>query len=183
MNIDDAINDLCICSGPIPVGITYITEPDHHKEGNPFYVDMKWKIEKIADMNGFCGAVYQNSVNNQLAREGEITDFHSKPMWKGKGMHLNKFLIQHVDKGTKYLKILPKTVEDEEEVYKIKRKELFRFKTNGLPLNMEQLKKLVEFEVEKKLPENQGTKKPVFWRVIELKNIQQMRFNGKIYVR
>jgi len=52
--------------GTMAVSVDAVTVPDMRKTGNPYYGN----IEKLCTMNGLIGFDYENSVNNQAAREG-----------------------------------------------------------------------------------------------------------------
>lgn len=172
MSLAKAIQSLQQLGHSTIVNVAYVTEPDHRKTGNPYYDSETklWKIEKVGVMNGLVGVDYQNSVNNQLGREDKPKDFLSGPIWHGKGEHVDKFLVRHIDKGTLYLKVLPSGTA----------KVQYRFVSTKEPLNESELQLLEVFAQKKSVPD-QGTDKPVFWNLIQLNNLIQMTFNHQTF--
>jgi hypothetical protein len=126
------------------------------------------------------GVSYESSVNNQRAREESETDFEAFPLWGGKGVHLNKFLAVHPDKGTKYLKIMPTAIAHENE-FAVRAKTMFRYVGTKTALSDIELSILKQFEPAKSVSSRQETEKPVFWQTIQLDNILQLRFGGECY--
>jgi len=84
---------------PQPVSLQYITKPKLNKMGK----DLFGTIIKIANVGGIIGYNYENSVNNQLEREGKERGFLSKPLWNGKGIRISSALSKHNEKKTYYL--------------------------------------------------------------------------------
>lgn len=59
------------------------------------------KVYKLSRVNGIVNFVYENSVNNQLRREGKEFAFTAKPRkW---GVHVSPSIIEH--KGKFYLQV------------------------------------------------------------------------------
>lgn len=85
--------------GAQPVSIQYITEPKLTSEGKKIF----GSVTKLANVGGMVGYCYENSVNNELEREGKVRDFLSQPLWNGKGKRINLALSTHIEKNTYYL--------------------------------------------------------------------------------
>jgi hypothetical protein len=181
MKIDVALNHL-IAGRVTPIGITYKVEPRHRKTDNPFYDKplKSWKIYKVGELSGFTGGQYGSIVNNQRVREGVEENFEPLPLWNGKGIHLNNFLAKHSETGKLYLKVMPRTVEVENE-FTVKAKCQYRWIHNGEPLSNTDLATLATFEPVKSVSSRQETEKPVFWMTISVENIFSMRFGGNNY--
>lgn len=69
-----------------------------NKTDNPFH----GRVEKISDINGMIGFKFQNSVNAQLARDGEDADFVAGPRKWGERREGTP-LVEH--KGAFYLEV------------------------------------------------------------------------------
>ena len=85
--------------GAQPVSIQYITEPKLTSEGKKLF----GSVTKLANVGGMVGYCYENSVNNELEREGKERAFLSQPLWNGKGKRINLALSTHIEKNTYYL--------------------------------------------------------------------------------
>lgn len=85
--------------GAQPVSLQYVTDPDMNAANKRLFPFLK----KIANVGGMIGYVYQNSVNNELARENKESDFLAQPLWNGKGKRISTALSTHIEKGTFYL--------------------------------------------------------------------------------
>lgn len=80
------------------VGIDLITDPtdDMRKKDNPYLGSTKHY-----SVSGILGYNYENSVNNQLEREGKVADFSVEGRrW---GTRINRFLVEH--KGQFYITV------------------------------------------------------------------------------
>jgi hypothetical protein len=174
MSLTQAVRELQTTKGAMAVQLAYVTLPTHRKRGNPFYdeVNKQWKIEKVGQFNGLTGVSYQNSVNNQRAREDNQDDFHSAPIWKGKGQHVDNFLVRHVDTNRQYLKVLPTAGTIKAQ---------YRWVDSKEPLNDAENNLLSCFEVDHDVSARQETDKPVYWNLIALENLIQLTFNHKTY--
>ena len=78
--------------GAQPVSLQYITDPDMNAANKRLFPFLK----KIANVGGMIGYVYQNSVNNELARENKEADFLAQPLWNGKGKRISTALSTHI---------------------------------------------------------------------------------------
>jgi hypothetical protein len=180
--VDYAVNLLVQANKSTPIGISYLIEPDHRKTDNPFYDKLakRWTIEKVGEMSGMTGISYESAVNNQRVREDGEPDFEAFPLWKDKGIHLNKFLAYHPEKKRTYIKIMPKAIAYENG-FATAAKVQYRHNTNKLPLTQSELEALLMFAPAKSVSDRQETVKPVFWQTIGLDSILQMRFAGECY--
>jgi len=80
--------------GAQPVSIQYVTSPKLNAQGKAKFGE----VTKIANVGGMVGYCYENSVNNQLEREGKEKEFISQSLWNGKGKRLSLALSTHVEK-------------------------------------------------------------------------------------
>jgi hypothetical protein len=77
------------------------TTPRMRKTNNPYF----GKVKKVAHVGGLIGTNYENSVNNQLNREGKDANFTAKPRKWGVRDSEHRFIIHH--KGEVYLSVKP----------------------------------------------------------------------------
>jgi hypothetical protein len=182
MSIEKGIEELVALNKPTPIGISYLVEPRLLKDGNPYWdAKIGWSLEKLGDLVGFTGGSYESSVNNQRLREQSKSDFESKPLWNGKGEHVNKFLVRHKETGKLYLKVMPATQKLDDDLYTVRSTVQYRHK-NHKPVSMKELEQILTFEKERSVAE-QGTQKPIYWNTIMVDNILQLRFNKKVFTR
>ena len=149
--------------GAQPVSIQYVTSPKLTKEGKNTF----GAITKIANIGAMIGYKYENSVNNQREREGELKDFLSQPLWKGKGKRLSTALSTHVDKGTFYLTY--------------KKQQTFRSFHFDSALNFIPTSMLRPFFPTYDAGKYQGVDKPVYHREISVNNVRKLKVRGVTY--
>lgn len=144
-----------------PVSIDIVTDPRMTKTNNPYLGTMKHNT-----INGLIGFNYTNSVNNQLAREGQDKDFEAQPRKWG------------VRKG----KLVYHTKDNEEKIYiEVK------VQSSGEPVFMfndnEISKSLIEHYLPKhKKPATQeGIDKEIIVRDVSFDSIKAIRVDGKEY--
>ena len=127
-------------------------------------------LKKIANVGGFVGYVYQNSVNNQLEREGKERDFLAQSLWNGKGKRISTALSTHTEKGTFYLTFKHQTT------YRS-----FFIDGSNVVYSYGEIKPYLKPFVP---PTNQGVSedKVIFHREISLTNIKRFKFRGTTYV-
>lgn len=150
--------------GAQPVSIQYVTAPSLIKEGKEKFGE----VTKIANIGAMVGYEYQNSVNNQREREGELRDFMAQPLWKGKGKRLSTALSTHEEKGTFYLTY--------------KKQQTFKAFHFDSVLNFIPLAVLKPYFKPYYAPKNQGVEKPVYHRELLLDNVRKLKFRKTTYV-
>ena len=149
--------------GAQPVSIQYVTEPKLNKDGKNRF----GSVTKIANVGGMVGYVYENSVNNQLEREGKEKDFIAQPLWNGKGKRINTALSTHIEKGTFYL------------TYKAQKTfKSFHFDT---ALNLIPIALLKPYFPQSNPAKYQGTEKAVYHREIAIDNIRRFKMKRTTY--
>jgi hypothetical protein len=154
--------------GAQPVSVQYVVEPDFlNKECKENYAN----VRKFAHVGGMVGYVYQNSVNNQLEREGKEREFISKPLWNGAGQRINTALSTHKVKGTFYMTFKPHTT------YRSMYFDLVDFVAYSNKFMRDFLKPF-------KAPTNQGVEegKEIFHREISLENITKLKLKKVTYI-
>jgi len=147
--------------GAQPVSIQYITTPKLTAQGKAKF----GTVTKIANVGGMVGYIYENSVNNQLEREGKERNFSSKPLWNGKGQRINHALSKHIEKGTYYL------------TYKAQQTfKSFHFDSalNFIPNDL--IKQYLPASDPSKY---QGTETPIYHREIAIENIRRFKYRGQ----
>lgn len=149
--------------GAQPVSIQYVTSPKLTKEGKAKFGE----IVKIANIGAMVGYKYENSVNNQREREGELADFMSKPLWNGKGKRLSTALSMHVEKGTHYLTY--------------KKQQTFRSFHFDTALNFLPIALLRPFFPKSDPSKYQGIDKPVYHREINIDNVRKLKVRKTTY--
>jgi len=87
------------------------------KEPNPYLVGGESSIDHLSERVVVCGADYGGMVNRVWATlQGEvIPTFEVEALWKGAGIHLNRYVAQHVGKGTLYLCLYYATIRGDHE--------------------------------------------------------------------
>lgn len=123
-------------------------------------------VERECLRNGIIGVNYESAVNNQRQREGHEEEFKAQLLWKGKGRHVGKYLIEHVDTLKRYIAFMAKI-------------------TKGVPVIVGDKwyadgKEITKEELEEFLPDikenlTQETEKQIAWRTIELDNILEVK--------
>jgi hypothetical protein len=149
--------------GAQPVSIQYVTSPKLTKEGKVAF----GAVTKIANIGAMVGYKYENSVNNQREREGEMKDFMAQPLWKGKGKRISTALSTHVDKGTFYLTY--------------KKQQTFRSFHFDTALNFIPAAMLKPFFPAYDAGKSQGVDKPVYHREISVTNVRKLKVRGTTY--
>jgi hypothetical protein len=122
-------------------------------------------VYKVARVNGMIGFRYENSVNNQLDREGKEADFVAKPRkW---GTHIEGTpLVEH--KGNYYLELKVENSLD------------YRYESiAGIELDKDEINK--QLPPKKSYP-NQGTDKAIILRDYKVENILSMTYRGHCYL-
>ncbi len=154
--------------GAQPVSVQYLVVPDWAKNE---YKDTYTNVRKFAHVGGMIGYVYQNSVNNQLEREGKEREFISKPLWNGAGLRINSVLSTHKAKGTFYMTFKQQTT------YRSLYFDLVDFVAYSNKFMRNFLKPF-------KAPTNQGVVegKEIFHREISLENITKLKMRKVTYV-
>ena len=150
--------------GAQPVSLQYETEPKLTPEGK-----LKFgSVIKLANVGGMVGYNYENSVNNQLEREGKERDFMSQPLWNGAGKRISTALSMHVGKGTFYL------------TYKAQ--QTFRALYLDSALNLIPSAIIKQYFPKSDPAKYQGTEKAVYHREISIDNVKRLKFQGTTYV-
>jgi hypothetical protein len=150
--------------GAQPVSIQYVTEPKLTAEGKAKF----GAITKIANVGGMVGYVYENSVNNQLEREGKEREFVAQPLWKGKGKRLSLALSTHIEKGTFYL------------TYKAQ--QTFRSFHFDSALNFIPNAIIKQFFPASDPAKYQGTETAIYHREIAIENVKRLKMRKVTYV-
>jgi hypothetical protein len=149
--------------GTQPASIQYVTTPKLNKEGRLKFGD----VTKIAAIGGLLGYDYERSVNAQLIREHKTPDFKVKPLWNGKGIHVNTVLIQHIETQKYYIS------------YKYQQ----TFKSYHFDTNMNYLQ---HAHVKPYFPISdtgsyQGLNEAVYNRTIAIENVRKIKMLGRTY--
>ena len=154
--------------GAQPASVQYVTTPDWVNVATARQFP---DVKKIANVQIFLGAIYENSVNNELEREGLERDFVAKPLWNGKGRRINTVLAEHTEKGTKYLTIKPQNTL--RSIFFDMAKLIVYGKSELIPY----LKPYVA-------PANQGVTegKEISHREILLTNVRRLKFKKVTYI-
>jgi hypothetical protein len=150
--------------GAQPVSLQYVTEPKLTPEGKAKFGN----VTKIANVGGMVGYVYENSVNNQLEREGKEREFMAQPLWKGAGKRLSTALSTHVTKGTFYL------------TYKAQ--QTFRALHFDNALNFIPSAVIKQYFPASDPAKYQGTETAIYHREISIDNVKRLKFQKTTYV-
>jgi len=150
--------------GAQPVSLQYVTEPKLTKEGKQKFGN----VTKIANVGGMVGYVYENSVNNQLEREGKEREFMAQPLWKGAGKRISTALSMHVTKGTFYL------------TYKAQ--QTFRALHLDSSLNLIPNNVIKAYFPPTDPTKYQGTETAIYHREISIDNVRRLKFKKTTYV-
>jgi hypothetical protein len=117
------------------------THRDNRAVKNPFLVDGESTIDHLSERVVFCGASYENMVSNQIAKnvtpvDGFVPVFQAEALWKGKGLHLNRYIVKHTEKQTLYLCLFFASVKSEEDkwVEKSLQHSVWLDRFTGLPI-------------------------------------------------
>jgi len=150
--------------GAKPASIQYITEPKLTKEGKARFGN----VIKIANVGCMIGYNYENSVNNQLEREGKEREFLSQQLWNGKGKRISTALSKHIEKGKFYL------------TYKAQQTmRSFYFDNTLKPIP----NAIIKAYFPKSDPaKSQGVDKPVYHREIAVENVKRLKCDGDSFI-
>jgi|GEM_PF-1741511 len=167
------IGEVSVNRGARPVTIKTITDPNgmFNKKDNPFWnvTEQRWKIRKVATINGFINFNYENAVNRQRQREGITATFQSLPRkW---GLHIKGTpLVVHIKDGDEkhYLEV---------KVEKSLAWELIHVATSQ-PLDAAELA-LVNRWLKPKSKSRQGVQKEIVLRDYDLDSIIGLTVDGK----
>jgi hypothetical protein len=150
--------------GAQPATIQYESTPKINKEGKSLFSG----LFKLGAVNCMIDFDFEKAVNRQLVREHKKADFKAKPIWNGKGKHLNRRIIEHVETGAKYLQY---------KHQKSLRSIHFDSALNFIPTAL-----LKPFFYKSSKPTNQGTQKVILPRTLKIENIRRIKMLGKTYV-
>jgi len=151
--------------GAQPATIQYITEPKINKEGKLKFGN----VTKLGAVNCIIDYDFEKAVNRELVKEHKEPNFKVQALWNGKGQHINRRLIQHVETGAKYL------------AYKYQkglRGLHFDSALNFIPTAL-----IHPFFYASK-PTNQGVNegKEILARTIKIENIRKLKFRKTTYI-
>lgn len=128
------------------------------------------KVMRISKYDATINFNYQNAVNNQLAREGEVKDFISQPNWHASTFDdFNGCVKNHVNGSGEYLAI------------KQNQCDRIAYLVNDNEANAEQLAAIDKYKKPYYAPQNQGTEKPIDYRTVTLSNILMIKMYGELY--
>ena len=143
------------------------------------------KVYRVAERPAFIGANYESCVNLQREREeqplftdGSLEYFHAEELWKGKGLPLNKYIIQHMEHGELYIAYKPKLTADGDIINKASK---YYWCEEDKPLTSKEVKAMETWFKPHSPMENQGVDKKVPWRTLKLCNLLQIKINKTIY--
>lgn len=143
------------------IAIDISSTPRMRKTNNP-YLD----AVKHVTLSGLIGFDYENSVNNQLTKEGKDATFESQGRtW---GVYFNPYFIVHKDNFYLNLKVQGAT----EPVFTLNNKEI-------------DAEKLKPFLYEDRTPNTQteaGIEKEVIVRTIKVDSVVKLRYKGEEYL-
>ena len=130
-------------------------------------------IEKVGKYSVTFNANYQNAVNNQLKREGNEADFEAQGNWFHKGFdpYNGSVVIKNegVNKGKYYLSCI------------VNGYEFYEYTINGRIATAEETAEIELWKQASSEPTNQGTKKPIIFRIFKLEGIREINANGLTY--
>lgn len=149
--------------GAQPATIQYGTTPKIKKEGKLRFGN----IFKLGAVNCIIDYDFEKAVNRQLKREGKEENFVVSALWNGKGEHVNRRLIKHVDTDVKYL-----AYKHERTLRSLH----FDDALNFIPTVM-----LKPFFYATSKPTNQGTDKIIKPRTLKIANIRKIKMMGKTF--
>lgn len=169
--------------GTLIVTLKTRTRPTLLKKNRETKEPCPWSqgIERVALRQVILGAVYENSVNNQRAREGNDEYFDAAGLWvskqfpEGAGERDSAYTVRHKGTGKRYFAVRPCV------------------NSIGVPLismdywlDVATGEAVHEDVVAPYLPAvsvsaRQETDKPVPWRTIELVNIEEIKTWGEVF--
>lgn len=132
-------------------GLTIFTAPKC-KKGAPSIRKLTKQVVML------CG--YESAVNRRAAQEGLAPEFRAESLWGGKGRHITKYLVEHVETGKRYLAYTPvKTIHEE-------------WLADGIPVNKSEIE---HWLVSSSKTTRQPQEKVLPWRVVALENIVEIK--------
>jgi hypothetical protein len=150
--------------GAQPSSVQYVSEPKLTAEGKAKF----GTVTRIANVGVMIGYVYENSVNNQLEREGKEREFLAQPLWKGKGKRISTALATHIEKGTFYL------------TYKAQ--QTFRALHLDANLNIIPNSVIKAYFPQSDPSKYQGTETAIYHREVSIENVRRIKFRKTTYV-
>jgi hypothetical protein len=148
--------------GTTPISFESITEPKMNKTNNPYFGN----VLKVSFVGGLIGYNYENSVNNQLEREGKEADFISNPRSWGVRDENHPFLVHHKDET--YLSV---------KVQQTNKKPIYINKTTKEVIPTE---KLIPFLPKSNKPNTQrDLDKEVIVRDYKVSNLKKLTIGGQ----
>lgn len=155
-------------NGTTPISFESHTVPDMNKTGNPFH----GKVTKVSFVGGLIGINYENSVNNQLNREGKQSDFVVKDRVWGRHDEDHGFIIRHTKKGTTeekfYLEVKVQQTND---------KPYYLDNESGEVISTESIRPFLKPSYSPKTQD--GLEKKVILRTYEIENLKKITIGGK----
>jgi len=149
--------------GAQPATIQYETKPKIKKEGLSLFQG----LFKLGAVNCMIDFDFAKAVNRQLKREGKAETFVAQAIWNGKGEHINRRLVRHIETDAKYL------------MYK-HQKTLRSLHFDGA-LNFIPNALLKQYFYASSKPTNQGTDKIIVPRTLKIENIRRIKMLGATY--
>lgn len=139
-----------------------------------------WRVVKLAQVNGMVNWIYKNAVNRQREREGkplEPVEFNGVRV----GFQVARFIPEARHWGQR-LKATPFIVHEGRYYLELKVERVIesRYLINGKPATDEQFQLLLPWLRRKPDGRRQMVDKPVILRDYALRNIVQVRFDGKV---
>ena len=122
------------------------------------------RVRKVSYVNGMIGFNYQNSVNNQLAREGQDAEFEAHPRKWGERIQGTP-LVRH--NGNVYIELKVEKVFDT------------KYYVDGKEVPVEEIE--MHLTPKKEGSGRQGTDKAVILRDYNLDNVKQLRIGGYVH--
>lgn len=160
-----------IPNGAKVVSILTETEPKLLKKSRITGLPCPFKsvIRKVW-RNGMIGASYANAVNNQREREEHDELFISEPIWNGKGQYVSgsKRIVEHIEKGERYLAFFPRSTIDNVAIVSDD-----IWEADGIEIEPNELE---EYLPTSTFSSRQETEKAILWRIIKLDSIKAIRF-------
>ena len=151
--------------GAQPATIQYSSTPKINKAGKTLFGN----ILKLGAVNCIIDFDFAKAVNRRLTKEGKSADFVAQPLWKGKGVHINRRIVQHVDKGTVYLQF-----KYEKQLKSLHFDSVLNFIPSAL---------LRPYMYKQSAPTNQGVSEgaEIKPRTLKIENIRRIKMKGVTY--
>ena len=171
INVEEMENMLMAVRACTAIAIEIESEPKMNKTDNPF---LSIGVRKIVTLNGLIGLSYENSVNNQLAREDKDMDFTAhRPVWF-EYLPETRIVGTNRNKPMEKLYMAMKVQSASKPIYKDGMGNVITDK--GLEILKQFLPKASKPNTQANLDEE------IVWRTITLRNIQVMRIHGTEFV-